>query len=40
MDAILWPDVEHNPAPGVHAMSEEAHRQFGIKTAHHGYIRK
>ncbi len=27
-------------ASGVHAMSEEAHRQFGIKTAHHGYIRK
>jgi hypothetical protein len=27
-------------ASGVHAMSNEAHRQFGIKTAHHGYIRK
>jgi alkylhydroperoxidase family enzyme len=27
-------------AAGVQAMSEEAHRQFGIKTAHHGYIRK
>jgi alkylhydroperoxidase family enzyme len=27
-------------ASGVQAMSEEAHRQFGMKTAHHGYIRK
>jgi hypothetical protein len=27
-------------AAGVHAMSDEAHRQFGCKTAHHGYIRK
>ena len=27
-------------AVGVHAMSDEAHRQFGIKTAHHGYVRK
>ncbi len=25
---------------GVHAMSEEAHRQFGIRTATHGYTRK
>jgi hypothetical protein len=27
-------------ATGVHAMSEEAHRQFGARTAQHGYIRK
>jgi uncharacterized peroxidase-related enzyme len=27
-------------ASGVHAMSDEAHRQFGIRTATHGYIRK
>jgi alkylhydroperoxidase family enzyme len=27
-------------AAGVHAMSEEAHREFGARTAHHGYIRK
>ena len=27
-------------ATGVHAMSEEAHRQFGTRTAHHGYGRK
>jgi hypothetical protein len=27
-------------ASGVHAMSEEAHRQFGVGTAHHGYVRK
>lgn len=27
-------------ACGVHAMSEEAHREFGARTAHHGYIRK
>lgn len=27
-------------AAGVHAMSEEAHRQFGARTAQHGYIRK
>ena len=27
-------------ATGVHAMSEEAHRQFGERTALHGYNRK
>ncbi len=27
-------------ATGVRAMPEEAHRQFGYKTAHNGYIRK
>ena len=27
-------------ATGVHPMSEEAHRQFGFKTATTGYIRK
>jgi alkylhydroperoxidase family enzyme len=27
-------------APGVHAMSEEAHRLYGARTAQHGYIRK
>lgn len=27
-------------ASGVHAMSDEAHRQFGTRTAHHGYVRK
>ena len=27
-------------AAGVHAMSEEAHRQYGARTAQHGYIRK
>jgi alkylhydroperoxidase family enzyme len=27
-------------ASGVHPMSEEAHRQFGARTAHHGYVRK
>ena len=27
-------------AAGVHPMSEEAHRQFGARTAHHGYVRK
>ena len=27
-------------AGGVHPMSEEAHRQFGLKTATNGYIRK
>jgi len=27
-------------ACGVHAMSDEAHREFGARTAHHGYIRK
>jgi len=27
-------------AAGVHAMSEEAHREFGIRTARHGYIPK
>ena len=27
-------------ACGVHAMSDEAHREFGERTAHHGYIRK
>jgi hypothetical protein len=27
-------------ACGVHPMSEEAHREFGARTAHHGYIRK
>lgn len=27
-------------AGGVHAMSDEAHREFGARTAHHGYIRK
>ena len=26
-------------ASGVPEMSEEAHLQFGIRTAHHGYIR-
>ena len=24
-------------ATGVHAMSDEAHREFGKRTAHHGY---
>jgi alkylhydroperoxidase family enzyme len=27
-------------AAGVHAMSEEAHRQYGARTAQHGYSRK
>lgn len=27
-------------ACGAHAMSDEAHRDFGARTAHHGYIRK
>jgi alkylhydroperoxidase family enzyme len=27
-------------AAGVHAMSEEAHKEFGKRTAAHGYIRK
>ena len=27
-------------ASGVHAMSEEAHREYGARTAQHGYIRK
>ena len=27
-------------AAGVHAMSEEAHRRFGARTAQHGYVRK
>ncbi len=27
-------------ACGVHPMSEAAHREFGARTAHHGYIRK
>ena len=27
-------------ATGVHAMSEEAHREFGKRTAHHGYSPK
>jgi hypothetical protein len=27
-------------ASGVHPMSEEAHRQFGARTAQHGYVRK
>ena len=27
-------------ATGVHAMSEQAHREFGKRTAHHGYIPK
>jgi alkylhydroperoxidase family enzyme len=27
-------------AAGVHAMSEEAHRQYGARTAQHGYLRK
>ncbi|HEV3278656.1 MAG TPA: hypothetical protein VG860_17700 [Terriglobia bacterium] len=27
-------------ACGVHPMSEDAHREFGARTAHHGYIRK
>jgi alkylhydroperoxidase family enzyme len=27
-------------AAGVHAMSEEAHREFGKRTARHGYIPK
>lgn len=27
-------------ASGVHAMSEEAHRQYGSRTAQNGYLRK
>ena len=27
-------------AAGVHAMSEEAHKTFGARTAQHGYTRK
>jgi hypothetical protein len=27
-------------ASGVHPMSDEAHREFGARTAQHGYIRK
>ncbi len=27
-------------ASGVHAMSEEAHKLYGARTAHHGYSRK
>ncbi len=27
-------------ATGVHAMSEDAHRQYGARTAQHGYLRK
>jgi alkylhydroperoxidase family enzyme len=27
-------------ASGVHAMSDEAHRKFGLRTAQHGYVRK
>jgi alkylhydroperoxidase family enzyme len=27
-------------ASGVHVMSEEAHRQYGLRTAHNGYLRK
>jgi hypothetical protein len=27
-------------ASGVSPMSQEAHRQFGFRTAHHGYVRK
>ena len=27
-------------ASGVHAMSEEAHRTYGKRTAQHGYTRK
>lgn len=27
-------------AAGVHAMSEEAHRQYGARTAQNGYLRK
>jgi alkylhydroperoxidase family enzyme len=27
-------------ASGVHVMSEEAHRHFAARTAHHGYVRK
>lgn len=27
-------------ASGVHAMSEEAHREGGRRTAQHGYVRK
>lgn len=27
-------------AAGVHAMSEEAHRTYGARTAQHGYSRK
>ncbi|HUJ22164.1 MAG TPA: hypothetical protein VLX58_11610 [Bryobacteraceae bacterium] len=27
-------------ASGVHAMSEEAHRMYGARTAQHGYSRK
>ena len=27
-------------ATGVHAMSDEAHREFGRRTAHHGYNQK
>jgi alkylhydroperoxidase family enzyme len=27
-------------ASGVHAMSEEAHRQYAVRTAQNGYLRK
>jgi hypothetical protein len=27
-------------ASGVHAMSEEAHRQYGVRTAQNGYLRR
>jgi len=27
-------------ASGVHPMSREAHREFGVRTAHHGYDRE
>ena len=27
-------------ASGVHPMSEQAHREFGARTAQHGYVRK
>ena len=27
-------------ATGVHAMSDQAHREFGKRTAHHGYNQK
>jgi hypothetical protein len=42
---ITGEDVESlhaviDDASGVHAMSEESHRQFGERTALHGYIRK
>jgi hypothetical protein len=43
-------DVEQNPQPSPHtdlirmmqanAMSDEAHREFGLRTAAHGCIRR